>query len=72
MWSPHYLDLTAPAVLEAHALALSVIPWTVNEPADMERILAMEVDGMISDRPDLLREVLQQRGSPLPSAPAPA
>ena len=72
VWSPHYPDLTAAAVVEAHALALTVIPWTVNEPADMERILAMGVDGMISDRPDLLREVLQQRGIAVPTAPAPA
>jgi glycerophosphoryl diester phosphodiesterase len=38
---------------------LTVVPWTVNESSDMERILAFGVDGMISDRPDLLRGALQ-------------
>ena len=62
-WSPNYLDLGAAQVVEAHELGLLVIPWTVNEPADMQRLLAMDVDGMISDRPDLLRDVLAaQRG----------
>jgi glycerophosphoryl diester phosphodiesterase len=61
-WSPDYLDLSAAQVAEAHALGLQVVPWTVNEPADMERILAMDVDGMITDRPDLLRAVLRAQG----------
>lgn len=71
VWSPNYLDLTASAVLEAHELRLVVIPWTVNAPADMQRIVALGVDGMISDRPDLLRAVLQQRGIAVPPLPAP-
>lgn len=61
-WSPNYLDLSAAPVAEAHALGLLVVPWTVNEPADMERILAMDVDGMITDRPDLLRAMLRDQG----------
>ncbi len=61
-WSPNYLDLSSAQVAEAHALGLKVVPWTVNEPADMERILSMDVDGMISDRPDLLRAVLRDHG----------
>jgi len=61
-WSPNYLDLSSAQVAEAHALGLQVVPWTVNEPADMERILSMDVDGMISDRPDLLRAVLRDHG----------
>ena len=74
-WSPDFLDLSAPLVVEAHALGLRVVPWTVNEPVDMERILAMGVDGMISDRPDHLRSVLRAHGValplPFPAAPAP-
>lgn len=61
-WSPNYLDLSAAQVAQAHELGLQVVPWTINEPADMERILAMDVDGMISDRPDLLRAVLRAQG----------
>jgi glycerophosphoryl diester phosphodiesterase len=62
VWSPDYLDLDAKLVAEAHALGLAVVPWTVNEPAEMRRVLALGVDGMISDRPDLLRSVLDAAG----------
>jgi glycerophosphoryl diester phosphodiesterase len=68
VWSPHYRDVDARLVAEAHALGLVVVPWTVNEPAEMQRVLALGVDGMISDRPDLLRSVLEAHGIPLPGA----
>ncbi len=61
-WSPDYLDLSSAQVAEAHQLGLLVAPWTVNEPAELERILAMDVDGMITDRPDLLRAILRDQG----------
>jgi len=63
VWSPDYLDLDAKLVEEAHALGLTVVPWTVNDPAEMRRMLALSVDGMISDRPDLLRAVLDAHAS---------
>ena len=68
VWSPHYRDIDARLVAEAHTLGLVVVPWTVNEPAEMQRVLALGVDGMISDRPDLLRSVLDAHGIPLPGA----
>jgi glycerophosphoryl diester phosphodiesterase len=66
VWSPNYLDVEAKQVEEAHALGLAVVPWTVNETADIERVLAMGVDGIISDRPDRLRAVLEAKGMPVP------
>jgi len=48
-----------------------VIPWTVNEPADMDRLLALGVDGIISDYPDRLRQAMARRGLPLPPAARP-
>jgi glycerophosphoryl diester phosphodiesterase len=66
VWSPNYLDLDERAVQGAHALGLSVIPWTINETAEMERMLDWGVDGTISDRPDRLRTVLGRKGLPLP------
>ncbi len=66
VWSPNYLDIEAKQIEEAHALGLTVVPWTINETADMERILAMGVDGIISDRPDRLRAVLQAKGIAVP------
>jgi glycerophosphoryl diester phosphodiesterase len=48
-------------VVRARALGLRVITWTVNVPARMHRLLDAGVDGIITDRPDLLREVLIAR-----------
>lgn len=36
--------------------------WTVNEAADMHRLLELGVDGIVSDRPDTLNEVMRERG----------
>jgi glycerophosphoryl diester phosphodiesterase len=71
VWSPHARDLSAALVAEAHALGLAVIPWTVNDPKDMEQAIALGVDGLITDYPDRLRSLLQSKGIAVP-APAPA
>ncbi|MFZ4650209.1 MAG: glycerophosphodiester phosphodiesterase [Rubrivivax sp.] len=68
VWSPHFGDLTPALREEARALGLRVVVWTVNEPAAIARMLDMSVDGIISDRPDLVREALRARGMPLPRA----
>ncbi len=67
-WSPNHSDLDRDAVREAQTLGLQVVPWTVNEPADMRRLIAWGVNGIISDRPDLLRQVAAQARIPLPAA----
>jgi glycerophosphoryl diester phosphodiesterase len=72
VWSPTYRDLTAERLAEAKSFGLMTIPWTVNERADMERLIAMGVDGIISDYPDALREVMGANGLPLPPSVAPA
>ncbi|MGE4545079.1 MAG: glycerophosphodiester phosphodiesterase [Pedobacter sp.] len=48
--------ITPQTVAAAHALNLEIHVWTVNESADMERLLRMGVDGVMSDRPVVLRE----------------
>ena len=58
IWSPNYQDLDPVALAAARGLGLKVIPWTVNEPADIARVLAMNVDGLISDYPDRVRQAL--------------
>ena len=59
-WSPDYRDLDAARVAEAKSLGLRVIPWTVNEAADIKRVLEMGVDGIISDRPDRVLEMMKR------------
>jgi len=66
VWSPFSGDLTREAVREAQALGLKVVVWTVNEPAGMRRMIEWGVDGIISDRPDLLRQVAGEMGVALP------
>jgi glycerophosphoryl diester phosphodiesterase len=39
-----------------------VVPWTVNQPADMARLVDWGVDGLITDYPDRARAVLAERG----------
>jgi glycerophosphoryl diester phosphodiesterase len=67
IWSPYFGDINADLVSEAHDLGLSVLPWTVNEPADMTRMIEIGVDGIISDRPDLLRQAAGAKGIHLPA-----
>lgn len=67
IWGPDFKDLDGGRVAEAHALGLRVVPWTVNTEADMERLLEIRVDGMTSDRPDLLRALLERKGCPVPA-----
>ncbi len=61
IWAPNQTYLTPALLAEARALGLAVIPWTVNDPAMMVKLLDMGVDGIISDRPDLVQIELRKR-----------
>jgi glycerophosphoryl diester phosphodiesterase len=67
VWSPYFRNLSADSVAESRALGLKVIPWTVNERPEMERLIDLGVDGIISDYPDRLRTVLPGKNIPLPA-----
>ena len=54
-------NVTAENIAEAHALKLRVIPWTVNDPAEIERLAALGADGIITDYPDRGRRALTAR-----------
>jgi glycerophosphoryl diester phosphodiesterase len=56
VWSPRSSLVTSETVQEARNAGLQVIPWTVNEVDEMKRLVDLGVDGIISDRPDLLVE----------------
>ncbi|MDP1781540.1 MAG: glycerophosphodiester phosphodiesterase [Hydrogenophaga sp.] len=68
LWSPHFSDLSQATLSRARALNLRVIPWTVNDISDMARLIDWGVDGLITDYPDRLRAVMQERGMVLPPA----
>ena len=59
IWSPFYRDVDAAKVKEAHDLGLRVVVWTVNDPAQMKRMVEMGVDGLITDRPDIFRATVR-------------
>jgi len=62
VWSPFWRNVTVEAVTAAHALGLQVVPWTVNDPAEMARLIDLKVDGLITDYPDRGLAVLAGRG----------
>ncbi|NEE00778.1 glycerophosphodiester phosphodiesterase family protein [Phytoactinopolyspora halotolerans] len=62
-------------VTRAHQRGLRLVVWTVDDPDVMRRLIAAGVDGIITDRPDVLREVMIAEGiwhAPTPSVHFPA
>lgn len=54
--------MTARFIREAHARNIRVEPWTVDDPALMKQYIEWGVDGIITDRPDLMVQVLKEMG----------
>jgi glycerophosphoryl diester phosphodiesterase len=67
IWSPYHRNVSAEFMADAKDAGIRVIPWTVNEPADMTRLIDLGVDGLISDYPDRLRSVLAGKNISLPA-----
>ena len=49
-------------VAAAHRRGLPVHVWTIDDPAEMERLLDLGADGIMTDRPTVLKEILLRRG----------
>jgi glycerophosphoryl diester phosphodiesterase len=60
--------VTADMVKSAHQAGMKVIPWTVDDPATMQSLIDKGVDGLISDYPDRVRNVVRDDGFRLPKA----
>jgi glycerophosphoryl diester phosphodiesterase len=65
-WPDYRPFTTRDLVQRAHRAGLEVIPWTVNDRPTMEKLIDDGVDGLITDFPDRLRVVLEERGYRLP------
>ncbi|MEO5982252.1 MAG: glycerophosphodiester phosphodiesterase [Pedococcus sp.] len=60
------LDLVTPALIgRLHSMGKHVHVWTIDDAAKMHRLFDLGVDGIVSDRIDVLAEVLAERGVPL-------
>jgi glycerophosphoryl diester phosphodiesterase len=53
--NPHFSQLNAGNVAKLHDAGFKVYTWTVNDPADFQRLKAMGVDGVFSDYPDRMK-----------------
>lgn len=59
--SPYFELIDAAKVKNLHAEGFKVIPWTLNEPKDIKSMIDYHVDGIISDYPDRLIKILNDR-----------
>jgi glycerophosphoryl diester phosphodiesterase len=66
---PDYTPFTTAALVEAaHGAGLAVVPYVVDDEPTMRHLVRLGVDGLITNRPDLLRDVLADEGRDLPPA----
>jgi glycerophosphoryl diester phosphodiesterase len=64
---PDYVPFTTrELVVAAHRARMEVIPWTVSDPDTVEALMDVGVDGIITDRPDVVRDIMAERGYKLP------
>ena len=61
VWSPHHALVTGEAMQRARNARLRVIPWTVNDEGTADRLMELGVDGIITDRPDVLLRMRASR-----------
>jgi glycerophosphoryl diester phosphodiesterase len=66
--SPAYQSVDRAMVDKAHGLGLKVVPWTVDDTTRAAALMDWGVDGIITNYPDRMRQLMQERGMPLPPA----
>jgi len=60
IWCAWFKRLTGKEVQTAHSLGLKVFAWFVDSERDMKKFLKMEVDGIITNRPDRAKQILSR------------
>ncbi|NLR64302.1 glycerophosphodiester phosphodiesterase [Chitinophaga varians] len=58
IYSPNFKLVTPELIKEAHAKKVQVLPWTVDEEADLQQLLSLGVDGIITNYPDRLIKIV--------------
>jgi len=61
LWGPYFNSVNSKQVEEAHDLGMKVFVWTPDSEKDMLRMMKMNVDGITTNRPDILLKLLQRR-----------
>lgn len=59
IYSPNYKTLDEEKVMQIKKLKMQVIPWTINDLETMRKMISLGVDGIITDYPDLIKEVAE-------------
>ena len=62
LWCPNVRDITAQGIQRAKELGLCVVVWTVNEPNDIEAMIKLRVDAIVSDYPGRVQQKLVNCG----------
>lgn len=62
MVAPYHALASSKRVRAAHAAGLEIVAWTANRPRDWKRLIAAQVDGIITDNPEALLAYLRERG----------
>ncbi len=65
-WLPFWGDVTPEALKRAKTLRLSVIPWVVDDPIDVTKAIQMGLDGILTDHPAQVRQIMLEQGLLLP------
>ena len=60
LWAPHCKYITYSLLEEAHHLGIRVFVWTPDSKSEMLRMIEMGVDGIVTNRPDILSSLLKK------------
>ena len=63
-WAQYYKHLTYNELKTAHELGISVFVWTVDSKSEMQRLIEMGVDGIITNRPDIYHQIFKSPKAP--------
>lgn len=59
---PHFTIVTPSYVKKAHQMGIKVIPWTINKDKDIRRMIKCGVDGIITDYPEVVNQIIAEMG----------